>query len=183
MKDLAFDHWDDLLKMVCEENNRQLGKWGYQDHDAFYWMVFLTEEVGELAAEIADQHWDRKEATNATVALEAIQVATLALKIAEMHLYRRESEALDGPQDVLLVDPTAEALREAIEEAPPRSTIVVEETLEPFVRTIAEDPTPPEIPECDEYITGSCGAQAIGGGPLTAPCEYPECPVDGGPFK
>lgn len=53
MKDLAFDHWDDLLLMVVQENDLQLGKWGYQDHDPFYWMVFLTEEVGELAAEIA----------------------------------------------------------------------------------------------------------------------------------
>jgi len=93
MRDLAFDHWGDLLLMVVKENDAQLSKWGYQNHDPFKWMVFLTEEVGELAAEIADNVWDRKGATNATVAEEAIQVATLALKIAEMHLYRRQSEA------------------------------------------------------------------------------------------
>lgn len=92
MRDLAFDHWDDLLKMVLEENQRQLEKWGEQDHSPFHWMTFLTEEVGETAQAIGDSHWGRDGKTDGDVALEAIQVATLALKIAEMHLYRRESE-------------------------------------------------------------------------------------------
>jgi hypothetical protein len=137
MRDLAFDHWDDLLKMVLEENNRQLDKWGYQDHDAFYWMVFLTEEVGELAAEIADSHWDRGDATDATVAMEAIQVATLALKIAEMHLYRRQSEA---PDDVL-INPSVEDLKASIEAAPPGSTITIEEDIHPRFREEAVNRT------------------------------------------
>ena len=119
MRDLAFDHWDDLLKLVLEENGRQLDKWGYQNHDPFRWMVFLTEEVGELAAEIADNVWGRKDATDATVALEAIQVATLALKIAEMHLYRRQSEAPD------LTDPTWREVSDAIREAHPGQTIEI----------------------------------------------------------
>jgi NTP pyrophosphatase (non-canonical NTP hydrolase) len=119
MKDLAFDHWDDLLKLVVEENERQLEKWGFQNHDPFRWFTFLAEEVGELAAEIADNAWDRKDATDATVAIEAIQVATLALKIAEMHLYRRQSESPD------LEDPTWAELSRAIHEAQPGQTIDV----------------------------------------------------------
>jgi NTP pyrophosphatase (non-canonical NTP hydrolase) len=111
MKDLAFDHWDDLLLRVLTENDRQLGKWGYQDHSAFRWCTFLVEEVGELAASIADSHWDREDITDKDVADEAIQVATLAMKIAEMHLFREQSEAPD------LVNPSMEALRKTLQEA------------------------------------------------------------------
>lgn len=125
MKDLAFDHWDDLLYMVLQENTNQLEKWGYQDHDPFYWMVFLTEEMGELAAAIADKHWDRDGKTDGDVASEAIQVATLALKIAEMHLYRKQSE----DEERVLVDPTEEELKRAIETGKPGSRIYIEETL------------------------------------------------------
>lgn len=124
MRDLAFDHWDDLLYMVLQENDRQLEKWGYQTHDPFYWVVFLTEEVGELAAAVADKHWGRDGKTDGDVVEEAIQVATLALKIAEMHAFRRQSETL-------LVDPDPFEVKEAIENGKPGDTIVVEETIHP----------------------------------------------------
>jgi hypothetical protein len=95
MKDLAFDHWDDLTYMVCKENDNQLSKWGYQDVHPYGWMIYLSEEVGELAKAITEQV-ERGEATDAEIALEAIQVATLSLKIAEMHLYRRQSTGLEA---------------------------------------------------------------------------------------
>jgi len=64
---------------------RQLKKWGVQDHSPFEWLAFLTEEVGELASEIAELEY--RNGNHREVVAEAIQVATLALKIAEMHQF------------------------------------------------------------------------------------------------
>lgn len=76
-----------LTGMVEDENVRQLKKWGVQNRTPFEWMTYLTEEVGELACAISD-HVYRDEVTMEEITKEAIQVATLALKIAEMsHLY------------------------------------------------------------------------------------------------
>lgn len=172
MKDLAFDHWDDLILMVVQENDKQLEKWGYQDVHQYAWTTWLTEEVGELAAAIGDQI-ERGNATDGEIAIEAIQVATLALKIAEMHLYRSQSQSL-------LVDPEPWEVKKAIEEARPGETIEIEETLRPYPQMDLPD-TPPDWDkirrDCDEYITGSCAAKSINGGPLNSPCTYPkDCP-------
>ena len=64
MKDLCFKHREALRALVEEENLAQLEKWDVQDHEPFAWLAFATEELGELS--------------------EAIQTATLCLKIAEM---------------------------------------------------------------------------------------------------
>lgn len=34
---------------ILEERQRQMKKWGAQDHNDYYWLGILTEEVGELA--------------------------------------------------------------------------------------------------------------------------------------
>jgi NTP pyrophosphatase (non-canonical NTP hydrolase) len=92
MKDLALDHWDQLLDLVCHENNNQLGKWGYQDHDQATWLMFLTEEVGELSQAISE--FTFRGGPRDDIISEAIQVATLALKMAEMNLDWVRSEAV-----------------------------------------------------------------------------------------
>lgn len=71
-----------ILKCISVENGRQLDKWGVQSVSAFEWMTYLTEEVGELAEAISEHEYrnGRKE----QIVKEAIQVATLALKIAEI---------------------------------------------------------------------------------------------------
>jgi len=73
---------DWILDEIESENKRQLDKWGIQTHTSFEWCNYLTEELGELAKAIADFEYDRGEKIE--VKKEAIQVATLALKIAEM---------------------------------------------------------------------------------------------------
>lgn len=72
-----------LFKAVMEENRRQMEKWGIQDHSPFEWMLYLSKEHGELAKAIAENYY--RAGSLEAVVKEAIQVATLALKIAEMY--------------------------------------------------------------------------------------------------
>jgi NTP pyrophosphatase (non-canonical NTP hydrolase) len=82
MKDLCLNDWEGLSGLIWLEHCRQIKKWGIQDHTPEDWLMFTTEELGELSNAIADfkfRHGD-----SARVRDEAIQVATLAIKIAEM---------------------------------------------------------------------------------------------------
>ena len=81
MKDLQLEIID-IKKAVLSEHRRQIKKWGVQDHSSFEWMCYLTEEVGELAEAIS--YYEYRYGGAQEVFDEAIQVATLALKIAEM---------------------------------------------------------------------------------------------------
>ena len=74
-----------LMSMVEAENQIQVKKWGIQDRTPFEWMTYTTEEVGELARVISEHNYRGGSANN--VVKEAIQTATLALKIAEMYLH------------------------------------------------------------------------------------------------
>lgn len=88
MKDLCLTNIDKLIISVKEENKRQIEKWGIQDHPLPEWMLILNEEVGELNKAVLEQWYesgDFRELKNRTYK-EAIQVATLALKIAEMNM-------------------------------------------------------------------------------------------------
>lgn len=60
----------------------QVLQWGIQDRKPSEWLMFLTEEQGELAKAISEWQYRNGDAVN--IVKEAIQVATLALKIAEM---------------------------------------------------------------------------------------------------
>ena len=72
-----------LIGEVCAEHRRQIAKWGVQTRTAFEWTTYLTEEMGELAEAVSEREW--RGGTSEAVVKEAIQVATLALKIAEMY--------------------------------------------------------------------------------------------------
>jgi NTP pyrophosphatase (non-canonical NTP hydrolase) len=84
--DQQFAAADVLTKMVWDENKRQIEKWGVQTRTPAEWMLYLTEEVGELAEAVSECEY--RVGLYADVLKEAIHVATLALKIAEM--YRME---------------------------------------------------------------------------------------------
>ena len=73
----------DINDLVWKENVNQIKKWGIQDRSPFEWLTYLTEEVGELACAISENEY--RDGTPQDVTNEAIQVATLALKIAEMY--------------------------------------------------------------------------------------------------
>lgn len=64
------------------EHLAQIEKWGHQERHPSEWMLFLTEEVGELAQAISETIY--RGADWRDVRKEAVQVATLASKIAIM---------------------------------------------------------------------------------------------------
>jgi NTP pyrophosphatase (non-canonical NTP hydrolase) len=72
---------DDLIP-VYEEDDRQRAKWGFQKHTPEEWLMYLTEEVGELAKAISENKY--RGGPRVDIRDEAIEVATLALKIASM---------------------------------------------------------------------------------------------------
>jgi NTP pyrophosphatase (non-canonical NTP hydrolase) len=77
-----------LFGLVKRESTEQIKKWGIQDHTPFEWMIYLTEEHGELAKAISEYEYRNGSAED--VVAEAIQVATLSLKIAEMYMEKRK---------------------------------------------------------------------------------------------
>ena len=81
MKDLCLATGK-VMPLIYAENLRQLEKWGVQDHPPFEWLGYATEELGETAQAIGDFLY--REGSTEDVVKEAIQTATLMLKIAEM---------------------------------------------------------------------------------------------------
>lgn len=73
--------FDEIKQMVQEENRKQLDKWGIQQHTLTTWHTILSEEVGSLAKAVLCHEFGNGEKKD--IVKEAIQVATLALKIAE----------------------------------------------------------------------------------------------------
>ncbi len=71
-----------LMLSVKKEGERQVNKWGVQKHSLFEWLTYTTEELGELAKAIAEMEY--RSGMIDDVYNEAIQTATLCLKIAEM---------------------------------------------------------------------------------------------------
>lgn len=71
-----------LVSFVEGENERQIKKWGVQRHTLFEWQTYTTEELGSTSKAISEYVYRGGPAEK--VVSEAIQVATLSLKIAEM---------------------------------------------------------------------------------------------------
>jgi hypothetical protein len=70
---------------VDMENKKQLEKWGVQYHDPCEWLAITAEEFGEMSQAIVEYRFGQHEGwQTAKVVKEAIQTATLCLKIAEM---------------------------------------------------------------------------------------------------
>jgi NTP pyrophosphatase (non-canonical NTP hydrolase) len=84
MKDLCltYESFVKLKSLILHENLRQLEKWGIQDHSPESWLMFATEELGEMAQAIGE--FEYRGGLAEDVVKEAIQTATLCLKIAEM---------------------------------------------------------------------------------------------------
>ena len=84
MRDLCLENFTTkLAPLIFRENHKQCEKWGVQDLHPFAWLAFITEEVGELSEAISEHLY--REGLAEEVVNEAIQVATLSLKVAEMY--------------------------------------------------------------------------------------------------
>lgn len=86
LKDIL-DEWPGLL---LDEDANQLDKWGFQRKILFDWLACITEEVGELSEAISE--WIHRDGKLSKVSDEAIQLATLAIKVAIMTMEREEGE-------------------------------------------------------------------------------------------
>jgi len=75
--------WNHDWLKIRAEDERQIAKWGHQTHTAEEWLMYLTEEVGELSKAISELKYARG-GTAEEITREAVQVATLALKMARM---------------------------------------------------------------------------------------------------
>lgn len=84
MKDLQLKCSNVLLNLVMSEHRRQIEKWGVQDRDPFEWLAYATEELGEVSNAISE--WTYRGGEPRDVVKEAVQLATLSLKIVEMFL-------------------------------------------------------------------------------------------------
>ncbi|MCZ7403703.1 MAG: hypothetical protein O8C67_02045 [Candidatus Methanoperedens sp.] len=88
MKDHGLKDFQTLTRLVYSESDRQISKWGIQNRSPFEWLAHTTEELGELARAISENYY--RGAPPGEVVKEAIQTATLVLKIAEMFLHEVE---------------------------------------------------------------------------------------------
>jgi hypothetical protein len=73
-----------LIEKMRAENVRQLDKWGVQTRTPAEWILYLGEEYGELCQAVSEAEY--RGGPWSAVLKEAIQTATLALKIAEMYM-------------------------------------------------------------------------------------------------
>ena len=80
--DRCLENGNWIIEKVQNENSNQILKWGVQVRTSFEWLTYTTEELGSLAKAIGE--YEYRNGTKEKVVSEAIQVATLALKIAEM---------------------------------------------------------------------------------------------------
>lgn len=87
-RDRMFINKDWLFDQLDEENLRQISKWGIQERTIFEWLAYTTEELGSLAKAINEYHY--RKGSKEKIIAEAFQVATLALKIAEMYENQEE---------------------------------------------------------------------------------------------
>ena len=91
MRDLCFEVMN-VKRELQAENERQLEKWGVQDHTPFEWLAYTLEELGELSEAISE--WEYRGGLVEDIVKEAIQTATLAMKIAEMFRHTLVREEL-----------------------------------------------------------------------------------------
>jgi len=84
MIDKNFITFHILQEQLYSEHLRQIKKWGIRDHTPSEWLMFTTEELGELANAISEYEYRNGSINN--IITEAIQTATLSLKIAEMYM-------------------------------------------------------------------------------------------------
>jgi NTP pyrophosphatase (non-canonical NTP hydrolase) len=72
---------DGILVEVEEERADQIRKWGEQHHSPHQWLAILTEEVGEVAKDVAEMRIDEFDFVN--YRKELIQVAAVAVAAIE----------------------------------------------------------------------------------------------------
>ena len=89
---------DDDLDAIAREDITQIEQWGYAEHSIDTWLVILGEEYGELcnaALSITSMSLAQNPSLSKIVEREALQLATLALKIKVMIAKRAKELRLE----------------------------------------------------------------------------------------
>lgn len=77
---------------ISEEMDRQIAKFGLQNHPQEWWMAILMEEVGEASKAVLEKHFDYPNAKD-NYAEELIQIAAVAISALLCHELREHLEA------------------------------------------------------------------------------------------
>ena len=72
-----------VLNQIVNERLKQDAMWGKQRHDRGTWLAILMEEVGEVAQAMQEGFTHHKESDADNLYTELIQVAAVAVAIAE----------------------------------------------------------------------------------------------------
>lgn len=78
---------NEALDLIAAEDVAQREKWGDQTHSIYKWVLILSEEVGELSKAVLESY--HSDLCLRDIVKEAVQVATVALKIAWMASKRK----------------------------------------------------------------------------------------------
>lgn len=72
-----------IAKEVLSECNRQVEKWGIQNHEPVFWNSILTEETGEAAREINDFTFAGDEPALDRLRTELVQAAAVCVSFID----------------------------------------------------------------------------------------------------
>lgn len=86
---------DKAVELVLEERENQDRKWGVQNHDPAFWLLILTEELGEVAKAALERN-------HPEYIKELRQLIAVGLAWYECEL--RRSEAPPGSEPFKLID-------------------------------------------------------------------------------
>ncbi len=70
-----------MFSEIKKEQERQLAKWGIQNHTQMIWLGILAEEFGELAKEVNELHF--RTGNMKALKAELIQTAAVAVSMYE----------------------------------------------------------------------------------------------------
>lgn len=79
-REQAIQGIDRVLKDVRAEREKQIKKWGTQDHGPHQWIAILAEETGEVAKEVAEArigNWDPAKYREELIQVAAVAVAAV----------------------------------------------------------------------------------------------------------
>ncbi|MEK3887473.1 hypothetical protein [Bacillus sp. FSL K6-3431] len=85
---------NEVLDAVYDERYLQLKKWGLQRHSYGVWLMILMEEVGEVAQAMQKGKKWSKDSDQDNLYEELIQVAAVAVAIAEQVLEEKAKTQL-----------------------------------------------------------------------------------------
>ena len=91
MKEIILEdkHIRGALSKLNLEDFKQIEKWGHQKHSPFEWLAYTIEELGELSNAISEYVYRKGSIDD--IIKEAVQTATLSLKIAQMFMDYKKS--------------------------------------------------------------------------------------------